>query len=196
SDVTLTVADVAENSPSDTIVVGHFKDKDPHGALDDYTATSSDPNFTAQIIQEGNHFAVAISGSFHEEGSTNITVTVRDHDASVTFNHTINVGDAPLSPGAATPVCGSEGEPLRDGGEEEDPPDMVVAQFTDGDSQPATYAVTIYWGDGTSSPGWVEEGGVEGSHTYKEAGTYAIQARVTDEGGASVLLENVASIAE
>jgi virginiamycin B lyase len=62
--------------------------------------------------------------------------------------------------------------------------ERTVATFTDPDSnaRPGDYAVTIKWGDGSTSAGWVRRGGagfeVRGRHTYEKARTFAVTVRI------------------
>ncbi len=68
----------------------------------------------------------------------------------------------------------------------------TVATFTDADSKAVAgdYAVTIQWGDGTSSPGTITGDGkgnftVSGCHTYAEEGPSTITVTITDVDNAS-----------
>ncbi len=91
----------------------------------------------------------------------------------------VRVADAPLSAIgttiAAAPNVGFTG---------------VVATFTDADplARVGDYSATIDWGDGVTSPGQVAanaRGGfdVTGTHTYAEAGAYAVVVAIADAGG-------------
>jgi hypothetical protein len=66
----------------------------------------------------------------------------------------------------------------------------TVAEFTDADpnARPRDYEVTISWGDGSSSAGWVRRTGdgsfaVRGRHTYEKKGTRRVVVRITDGVG-------------
>lgn len=65
----------------------------------------------------------------------------------------------------------------------------ALASFTDsdGNTQSSAYAVTIIWGDGSSSAGTVTASGstftVSGSHSYAEEGTSPIRVHVADTDG-------------
>jgi virginiamycin B lyase len=62
--------------------------------------------------------------------------------------------------------------------------ERTVATFTDPDSdaRPGDYAVTIKWGDGSTSAGWVRRAGggfeVRGRHTYDRARTFAVTVKI------------------
>ena len=59
--------------------------------------------------------------------------------------------------------------------------ERTVATFTDADPE-RRYDVTIKWGDGSTSAGWVRRAGngfeVRGRHTYDKAKTYAVTVKV------------------
>ncbi|WP_272598112.1 virginiamycin B lyase family protein [Solirubrobacter ginsenosidimutans] len=65
-----------------------------------------------------------------------------------------------------------------------DSAERTVATFTDPDtdSRPGDYDVTIKWGDGTSSAGWVRRAGagfeVRGRHVYDKAKTFAVTVKI------------------
>jgi virginiamycin B lyase len=69
--------------------------------------------------------------------------------------------------------------------------ERTVATFTDpdGDARPGDYAVTIKWGDGSNSAGWVRRAGaafeVRGRHVYDKAKTFAVTVKVDDAKVAS-----------
>jgi virginiamycin B lyase len=62
--------------------------------------------------------------------------------------------------------------------------ERAVATFTDPDpdARPADYDVTIKWGDGSTSAGWVRRAGagfeVRGRHVYDKAKTFAVTVKV------------------
>jgi virginiamycin B lyase len=59
--------------------------------------------------------------------------------------------------------------------------ERTVATFTDPDPE-RSYSVTIKWGDGTTTGGWVRRAGagfeVRGRHAYDKARTYAVSVRI------------------
>jgi virginiamycin B lyase len=62
--------------------------------------------------------------------------------------------------------------------------ERVVASFTDPDpdTRPADYDVTIKWGDGSASAGWVRRAGagfeVRGRHVYDKAKTFSVTVKI------------------
>jgi virginiamycin B lyase len=62
--------------------------------------------------------------------------------------------------------------------------ERTVATFTDpdGDAGPSDYDVTIKWGDGSASAGWVRRAGagfeVRGRHVYDKARTFAVTVKI------------------
>jgi uncharacterized protein (TIGR03118 family) len=78
----------------------------------------------------------------------------------------------------------------------------IIAKFTDADknTDPAQYAASIQWGDGTTSPGMITadpSGGfdVNGTHTFTQGGPSRITAQIGDTDGdvASVSTTNIVS---
>jgi len=59
--------------------------------------------------------------------------------------------------------------------------ERTVATFTDPDPE-RSYSVTIKWGDGTTTAGWVRRAGsgfeVRGRHAYEKAKTYAVSVKL------------------
>jgi virginiamycin B lyase len=59
--------------------------------------------------------------------------------------------------------------------------ERTVATFTDPDPE-RSYSVTIKWGDGTTTAGWVRRAGagfeVRGRHAYAKAKTYAVSVKI------------------
>jgi virginiamycin B lyase len=59
--------------------------------------------------------------------------------------------------------------------------ERTVATFTDPDPE-RSYSVTIKWGDGSTSAGWVRRAGsgfeVRGRHAYDKAKTYAVSVKI------------------
>ena len=59
--------------------------------------------------------------------------------------------------------------------------ERTVATFTDPDPE-RPYSVTIKWGDGATTAGWVRRAGngfeVRGRHAYEKAKTYAVSVKI------------------
>ena len=101
-----------------------------------------------------------------------------------------SVSDAGLS-ATGENVSGRQGQPLS----------AAIAHFADADPGGAApdYAVTVHWGDGTSSPGTVtasSSGGfdVSGTHAYAGTGSFAISVNITDTGGSTATATSSAVI--
>ncbi len=69
----------------------------------------------------------------------------------------------------------------------------TVATFADADpnARPRDYAVTINWGDGQTTGGWVRRAAdgsflVRGRHTYEKKGTRKVVVRITDGVGKGI----------
>jgi hypothetical protein len=125
----------------------------------------------------------AVSGShtYADEGSHTVTVTVDDLDGTFTFMSSAVVSDAALS---ATPASFSVLKRTTF--------TAAVATFTD--ANPAAdvgdFTASIDWGDGQVTTGAISAqplGGfaVEGSHSYKSKGDYAVAVHVQDVGGST-----------
>ncbi|HEV2949418.1 MAG TPA: LamG-like jellyroll fold domain-containing protein, partial [Gemmataceae bacterium] len=80
----------------------------------------------------------------------------------------------------------------------------TVASFTDANTStlPSDFAVTINWGDGSTSQGTVTGSGgsyvVKGSHTYAEQGSYSYSVQVQDDGSgtAALSISGTATVAD
>jgi streptogramin lyase len=187
----------SEKAPVGAVTLAYFTDADPGGVAGDYKATIAwgDPqgsSSTGRIVALGGGlFAVAtIPGSFtyQDEGRYTVTVTIQDAGGSVA---TALVSPASVAdpPPVATPVLFSavEGTPFNG----------RVATFIDPagpeplvDGDGPEYTATVYWGDGTNSPGTIEVDGTGGfvvtaagqPHTYVEEGVYSFTVYLYHEG--------------
>src|SRR5206468_1127504 len=139
-------------------------------------------------------FTVSGTNAFDEEGTYAVVVRISDSGgAAAVASTTAAVADAPLS-ARGHAVSAVEGAPFSG----------VVAAFTDADPAGALgdYTATIDWGDGATSTGAIAYDSaagaftVTGTHTYDEEGTYAVDVRVDDAGGASALAGGAASVAD
>ncbi len=94
--------------------------------------------------------------------------------------------DAPLLTETYVPVVSTKSIDAR-----------TIVRFEDADpkGQPSDYAITIDWGDGTTSAGTAEPsrlGGfdVVGTHTYSSYGKYLATVQIDDKGGSKLTLTN------
>jgi hypothetical protein len=147
--------------------------------------------------QDGHfdHFAVMGTHTYADEGHFQIAVQVQDEGgAKASALSTATVADAPLHAEGATihPVQGQEFH-------------GIVATFTDPKPEdPASYRVTIDWGDGFTSDGTVvavngQDGhldhfAVMGTHTYTRMGQFPLTVHIVDEGGADVTAHGTADV--
>jgi hypothetical protein len=162
--------------------VGSFRDTDPAARSFTVTINWGDGN-TQQGVLMGNgqgEFNVTGSHAYAEEGTYDLTVTVKDNLGRVaSYSANAVVADAPLTV-IASPIQLGEGRPFTG----------KVASLVDGDPRPeiADFTATIDWGDGQSSAGTlISIGGqafdISGSHTYLEEGAYTLKITITDVGG-------------
>jgi phospholipase C len=182
-----------------TRIVADFRDLDGNDNLSDYTATISwgdGSSSTGVIAATGTGFTVTGTSSYAEEGAYALDVTIVDLAAggspAVTAYGTANVGDAPMN-GLAKTVNSVEGAAFTG----------VVAGFTDSDhgGTAGDYSANIDWGDGHTSAGIITPGKtggftVSGSHSYTVNGSYSLNVMVQDAGGASVLVQSTALVAD
>jgi hypothetical protein len=169
-----------------TTTVATFSDPDPTATATEYLATmawgdgSSSPGTISGPT--GGPFSISGAHTYAEEGAYVVTAYISDaDDASIrTVTSTVNVADAGLLASCATPANSVTSYK------------SAVATFTDADSgRPAsTYAATIAWGDGFSSPGIVSgpDGGpfaVSAAHSYMPTGKFNITTTIRDVGGSS-----------
>jgi hypothetical protein len=193
----MTVNPIEGNLFSGTVAT--FTDADPFGTATDYTATINwgDGNTSAgTIVDNGNGtFSVTGSHTYSEEGSTAVTVTIRDLGGSNTVasaNSTALTVDAPLN-ASGNLVAATEGATFNG----------VVASFVDTDlAAPMNdYTAVIHWGDGLTSTATFSANGtggmnVAGSHVYAEEGTYTLSVTIMDKGGSSVTVSGTANVAD
>ena len=177
-----------EGAPAATVALASLGDSDPNATATDYTATvdwgDGSPDTVGTITGAGN-FTVSGTHAYADEGSFPVTVTMRDTGgASTVAMDTINVGDAALSPGAASNLTALEGASFTP---------SVVGRFTDTNpgAPAADFTATIDWGDSTAATtgtvAALASGGfsVSGSHAYADAGSFHPTVTIADRGGRS-----------
>lgn len=192
-----------EGSAVTGVVVATFTDADPGGVASDYAATvnwgDGGASASVMIVADGNvagQFDIVASKSspYAHAGSYSITVMISDAGgATATANSTAQVADAALTAAGAT-FSATEGASWSG----------TVATFTDANTLDSigSYSATIAWGDGNSSAGTIVAGGgagqfvVQGTHTYAEAGAYAVHVTINDVGGSTAQATSTANVAD
>jgi uncharacterized protein (TIGR03118 family) len=161
--------------------LGTFTDSNPNAAKSDFTATINwgDGGATstgAILTAPGGVFIVSGTHLYaNPAAGETVKITVTDIDGSqTTVLATVHVASTHFTAAGAT-ITATEGAPFAG----------AVATCNDTSANPADYAATIQWGDGTSSPGTIAAaptGGffVEGSHTFASAGNESMTVVVTN----------------
>ncbi|HVS38229.1 MAG TPA: hypothetical protein VMS17_21900 [Gemmataceae bacterium] len=188
--LTATGADISAAQGVDTgaVVVATFTAADPNATPADFGAAiawgdGSDPSNLAFITQSGSTFSVSGDYTYLTQGTFTVTTTITDGGgATATATGTATVGPGPINATAAT-INAIEGIAADN---------VTVATFA-GDAS----AATIDWGDGsTPTAGVVSDGAVYGSHTYAEAGTYAVNVTLSDPNGYTTVAASTANVAD
>ena len=213
-----------EGTSTGLTTFGTFVDPDPNSTAHDWSVAinygDGSPVGIGQIVlisgdpvSGGNIFAIMGTHTFNEEspltGAATATITDVDNAAAqaTVLPLTITVVDAPLV-AAGSSVQAIEGiaftgqliATVTDAN-----PFATVADFTTG-----TGAVTVDWGDGstsslTSSPAvTITASGtpngvvysIFGSHTYTEEGSHKITVTATDDGGSTSIAHSEADVAD
>jgi hypothetical protein len=171
---------------------------DPGG---DFTAsinwgdgTSSAGTVTAIIVGGGefsfiDHYEVAGTHTYAEEGNFTVTTTISEPGTPGTFTATgaARVADAPLT-AAGRNLSANDTAPFNG----------VVATFTDADPAGTIgdYTATINWGDGTTTAGVIGAGfSVSGSHFYDFPGTFTVHTTIRDVGGSVASADSPIAVA-
>ncbi|MDB4872465.1 MAG: hypothetical protein JWL97_3469, partial [Gemmatimonadales bacterium] len=203
----LTPPSATEGVPTGSVVLFHFTDADPNGALGDYAATvnwgdgtsntSADGSGTVSVVAaSGGGFNVLGNHKYAEE-LTNATfsVTVADHGASTGQNvATFKVNEVPVPMTGGFTITAKAGLPFTN---------QTVARFTDPAGAEATtnpsseYPATINWGDGSAASagtiGYDSSTGnytIQAGHTYSTSGSRVITVTVVHGGVTSTATSN------
>ncbi len=186
-----------------------FTDGNPNSTAAEFGASISwgdgSPSSLGTIVKSGATYTVSGIHTYpeHTTGTPyTLRVTVTDLGGS-TATHTsaITVTDAALSGPTAFPFQAAEGQQLSN---------IPLGTFLDGNplATAADFAVSINWGDGTTSdPGFATLVGgsasnakfaVSGSHVYASAAgsPYAVTVSVTDSGGATTTINSAATVTQ
>lgn len=128
-------------------------------------------------------FTVTGSNTYAEEGSYQVTISVKDASGHITTGSaTATVSDAALT--VTKLVTGATKKGVAG----------LAALFLDADPNGATpdYRATVNWGDGTTSPGLIVKNplgngfALAGAHQYARAGSYTVTLTINDSGGSSI----------
>jgi len=166
-------------------VVATFSDADPSGTLAQYIANIDwgDGSTSSGSISAGaSGFAVSGTHTYTEEGTPVVTVSILDSGgAAATVSSGIAVADAALSANGTNTTLSARVTTATT---------LTLGSLTDSDSGAlaSDYAVTIAWGDGSTSAGITTAAGggtfaIAGAHTYLKKGTFAISVAASDVGG-------------
>lgn len=184
------------------LTVATFTDGKANEPVSEYNATidwgdGSAPDTSAIIAAgPGGIYYVLGTHTYIEEGKYSVHVGIHDIGGSQTAaDEFATIADAPLS-GSAINFNAVEGTTT--------PSTTQVARFTDFNplsTTPSEYSTFIQWGDGGGTFGTIVTDGVggfivQGSHKYVVNGTYNTTVAVLDEGGATITLHGIATVAD
>lgn len=165
-----------------TRTVATFSDTLTSAVAGDFTATIDwgDATTSAGTVSGGGgSFQVSGTHTYASAGTFPVMVTLSDDSpgtATATVTSTAHVASGLAV--SAVSVSTPEGTAFNG----------TVATFSDADTSktPASFTVTIAWGDGTTTPGTVTGGSgsftVSGQHTYADEGAFTFTVTVTETG--------------
>jgi hypothetical protein len=168
-----------------TEVVATFTDADPNGQLAQYAAVIDwgDGSTSSGSISAGTSgFNVSGTHSYAEESTAVVTVSIVDSGGAATFaTSPVIVNDGALALTGTSAALSAHVTIATT---------LALALLTDSDSGAlaSDYAVTIAWGDGSTSVGIITAAGggtfaIAGAHAYLKKGTFAINVAASDVGG-------------
>jgi hypothetical protein len=174
----------------------------PNNTAADFTATIDWGDGTTtpgSVSGSGGAFTVSGSHTYRDEGNFTVTTTLADDapgTATASASGTAVVAEADTPEAFGVDAAATEGVAF----------DGVVASVSDlgfTDNAGSDFAVTIAWGDGTTSAGSAEALGfgrfnINGSHVYAEEGTFTTHVTVTDDapGTATAAATGTVSVEE
>jgi hypothetical protein len=179
-------------------VVAAFRDPGSDGTVGDYSATIDwgDGQTSAGIVVPNSQGGFSILGTktYIQAGTFTVYATVTDvGGGQVRIGSTAAVADAPLA-AMGEPFTGAPGASIGN---------VLLGAFTDtgGVGALSNYSATVDWGDGSGSQaaavtlvGTTFQ--ITGSHTYAQAGLYAVQITVRDAGGSTASASTVGAIGD
>jgi extracellular elastinolytic metalloproteinase len=197
---TITAVEGAAIPPS--TVLSTFIDQNPTGLAGDYTATinwgngQTSPGIVNATDTPGSVQVGAAGYSFPVAGSYSYTVQVLDNAGTpVNADGLVTVTDAPLTGINENAITATEATSTGP---------VLVGSFDDSNrsGQLNQFSATIYWGDGSTSPGLIVGTGtagryqVVGTHTYANPGTYTTAVGVTSAQGSTTTMTGTAWVAD
>jgi len=168
-----------------TGVVANFSDADPSGTVAQYSANIAwgDGSASPGSISAGaSGFTVSGTHTYVEEGTPVVTVSIFDSDgAAATVSSAVAVADAALATTGTSTTLSARVKITTT---------LTLGSLADSDpgGVAGDYAVTIAWGDGSTSAGIITAVGggtfaIAGAHAYLKRGTFAINVAASDVGG-------------
>jgi len=166
-----------------TVVVANFTDTTPSPAANYQATIDWGDGFTSAGTVSGatGNYAVTGSHAYTEDGSSPITVVINetgDDNDTGTATGTASIAEGSFILSGTATLNATEGQSFTG----------TVATFSDPGSPDAAtaFAVSIDWGDGTTSSGTVTGSGgsftVGGAHTYTDEQSSNINVTVTEPG--------------
>jgi len=177
-------------------VVATFSDANPGATASDYTASINwgDGHISAGTVASDGAGAFNVTGTntYAEEGPSNLTVTITDAGGTTaTASPSASVLDATLSANPQ-PLHVVEGATFSG----------TVLTFTDADplGSASEFTASINWGDGHTTSGTVTGSNgtyaVAAGNTYTEEGTLNLSVTINDAGGANLIANTTAVVAD
>jgi|GEM_PF-3010371 len=194
SPCTLTLATIVDTDSSAPLA--HPKGK----TIDWGDGAQPDQNVPTDLgtPQDGHHFVLSGTHTYHNAGSFTVTLTVVDSAPtpnSQTVTAQVTVGQAPLQIAITPPGGFTQAKPWSG----------QIAQVTDPNcaSGTVTYTYTVNWGDGqTPTSGSLPNAqcgaasSIPGAHTYQKFGTFTLAVSVTASDGASGQQQQSVTVAD
>ncbi len=202
-----------EGQPLMDVTVLAFTDANPMAPVSDFTATIDwgDGTITQGTVvpvggsAAGADFKVVGDHTYADEGTYTLTVAVADKGGASLgpMACTATVADAPLTDTQTEPIVATEGIPVPAGTSiasfQDNNPLATTADFTTGGG-----SVMVDYGDGLGPvPATITALGTGAfsisntlSIVYPDEGTFPVNITVMDDGGSTILMSNVAYVAD
>jgi uncharacterized repeat protein (TIGR01451 family) len=157
--------------------------------------------FDLGTIGAGQVVTATVNASSTEDGSLTDSAAVFSStpDPNSSNNNataTTVVGEPEIDNATATTVVGEPeidvSDPIVVRGKQVNSAALATFTHANGLEPPSAFLATIYWGDGTTSPGTISQSGstytVTGSHTYSKGNRHFVATCVTEVGTSPALL--------